>query len=67
MELREKTISIDEAITHQTSLRNSDMLRFDPELRKSCDLGIEALKRINALRERYGPAPQFQLPGETEK
>jgi len=43
-------MNIEEAITHLVSLRKSDMLTFDPELREACDLGIGALT-LRILKE----------------
>lgn len=59
-------MTIGEAITLQTSLKSSDILKYHPDLRNSTQLGIEALKRIGYLREKLGFLGAFALPGETE-
>lgn len=62
-------LTIDEAITLQTSLKESDILKYHPDLRDSTQLGIEGLKRIKEYRKYQGPGyyESTLLPGETKE
>ncbi len=58
---------LDRAIKNlKAGRRDAGMIPGD-EYTPTLDLATEALKVILALRARYGPAPQFKLPGETEE
>ena len=59
-------ITIDEAITLQTSLKESDILKYHPDLRDSTQLGIEALNREQGRRKYLVNSAGELLPGETE-
>lgn len=57
----EKAIEIlNEDINHPTA-------QFMPELQDAQKLGIEALKRIHAIRTHRSYSVQPSLPGETEE
>ena len=60
-------MTIDEAIALSSSLRESDNLKYHPDLRAATQLGIEALKRVKDYRERSSTFATPLLPGETEE
>lgn len=59
-------MTIDEAIRLLRDESNSPRYNFDPDRRASMKLGIEALKRIQLIRETDNSFHSFLLPGETE-
>lgn len=63
-------MTIDEAITLNISLKESDGLKYHPDLRDAVQLGIEALKRIKDIQSgvisKWWDAREL-LPGETDE
>jgi len=57
-------MTIDEAITNLECLEQSEEAGLEDDEKGAIKLGIEALEVIKTVRARYGPAPQFNLPGE---
>ncbi|GAJ13528.1 unnamed protein product [marine sediment metagenome] len=58
-------MTLDEAIALSSSLRESDNLKYHPDLRAATQLGIEALKRIGVGRRTGRFSWGDSLPGET--
>jgi len=59
-------MTIDEAIEVQTDYLENPLLNYHEDLRKSIELGIEALKRVRGCRLFPNTGASELLPGETE-
>ena len=60
-------MTINEAIEIQKKIRDGEMDIPEDKWTASCNLGIEALKRVKQLRLLYNTGIPYWLPGETKE
>lgn len=60
-------MTLEKAIIRLDYLRFLNKRKEDSETFKAIQLGIEALKRVKAVRHEPGTVCDFPLPGETEE
>ena len=60
-------MTIDKAIKILTNLNQQEEIVGWLDIKPAVQIGIEALKRIEAVRKTVGPQSLWFLPGETKK